>query len=1177
MKKTLLKQIALKATLTAALVLPGLASAQPTAGGITSSVTNGQVPLTVIFSNSPAASGSITNWVWNFGDGTILTETNAFTTITNDYTYAGTYSVTLTVYGPGGSNTATLANNIVVAPATPVFTYNSAGDVLAGFRKATGEAYEMVADLGSISNFLNLPAATTMSVTNYSTNQLNDTFADGDGNLQWSVFSSAPGALATAQGTFANGTIWFTLAAPDVNTQSAAPTRESNLTGIGGEMQSVGSGAVSVSATLGGSNADNTPYVVREPVTTNSPILTAYIDDLLYPAIGDFGGGGSPLPFSVENVTSNSFVAAQRSDLYEMSPASGGRNRYVDPLTGQTNGAAYFVGYFLLYPDGSMTFTRVPVVISAITSTTTNGEVPLTVVFSDSASGNITNWVWNFGDGTIVTNTTGSSVTNTYTYAGSYSVTLTVTGPSGTYTRTVVNDIVVAPATPVFTYNSAGDVLAGFRKATGEAYEMVADLGSISNFLNLPAATTMSVTNYSTNQLNDTFADGDGNLQWSVFSSAPGALATAQGTFANGTIWFTLAAPDVNTQSAAPTRESNLTGIGGEMQSVGGGAVSVSATLGGSNADNTPYVVREPVTTNSPILTTYIDDLLYPAIGDFGGGGSPLPFSVENVTSNSFVAAQRSDLYEMSPASGGRNRYVDPLTGQTNGAAYFVGYFLLYPDGSMTFTRVPVVISAITSTTTNGEVPLTVVFSDSASGNITNWVWNFGDGTIVTNTTGSSVTNTYTYAGSYSVTLTVTGPSGTYTRTVVNDIVVAPATPVFTYNSAGDVLAGFRKATGEAYEMVADLGSISNFLNLPAATTMSVTNYSTNQLNDTFADGDGNLQWSVFSSAPGALATAQGTFANGTIWFTLAAPDVNTQSAAPTRESNLTGIGGEMQSVGSGAVSVSATLGGSNADNTPYVVREPVTTNSPILTTYIDDLLYPAIGDFGGGGSPLPFSVENVTSNSFVAAQRSDLYEMSPASGGRNRYVDPLTGQTNGAAYFVGYFLLYPDGSMTFTRGPEIGAITGVPTSGETPLTVVFSDSASGNITNWVWNFGDGTIVTNTTGSSVINTYARGGSYTVTLTVTGPGGSNTRTIASYIDAISVPVINSSIILPNGNYELSGTNGTAGTEYRILTSTDLTVPIPSWTPVATNMFLGDGSFSFITSPTNAASFFEIVTP
>jgi PKD repeat protein len=74
-------------------------------------------------------------------------------------------------------------------------------------------------------------------------------------------------------------------------------------------------------------------------------------------------------------------------------------------------------------------------------------------------------------------------------------------------------------------------------------------------------------------------------------------------------------------------------------------------------------------------------------------------------------------------------------------------------------------------------------------------------------------------------------------------------------------------------------------------------------------------------------------------------------------------------------------------------------------------------------------------------------------------------------------------------------AFTGTPHTGQAPLHVTFADASLGNINSWYWNFGDGT------GSNQKNpthSYASPGTYTVGLTVTGPGGADSETKIGYI-------------------------------------------------------------------------------
>lgn len=75
-------------------------------------------------------------------------------------------------------------------------------------------------------------------------------------------------------------------------------------------------------------------------------------------------------------------------------------------------------------------------------------------------------------------------------------------------------------------------------------------------------------------------------------------------------------------------------------------------------------------------------------------------------------------------------------------------------------------------------------------------------------------------------------------------------------------------------------------------------------------------------------------------------------------------------------------------------------------------------------------------------------------------------------------------------------AFTGAPVSGSAPLTVFFDDQSINAPIQYNWNFGDGD--TSSTAGDVSHQYTSPGSYTVTLTVTNPAGSDTETKVGYI-------------------------------------------------------------------------------
>lgn len=403
----------------------------------------------------------------------------------------------------------------------------------------------------------------------------------------------------------------------------------------------------------------------------------------------------------------------------------------------------------------------------------------------------------------------------------------------------------------------------------------------------------------------------------------------------------------------------------------------------------------------------------------------------------------------------------------------------------------------------------------------------------------------------------------------------------FNYNEFGDVLAGFRKTGANAgkYELVVDLGNITNFLALPKGTTINITNFSATQLTNAFTDTGSfqYLQWSAFSAFQGSgnWATPVGSFPKATLWYTIPDTNVNTQTTVPTLNTYGQSIQtrSEIFGVGTGASAISQTLSATNINNNTAVVREPVATiPNDILTAYIGDVSDSAEGDFGANNTPLPYVVENTTPNPFSAAQRDDFYQFVPAG-----EIDPVTGLTATAPDFIGYFLLYPNGTETFTRvaavtAPTLTSVSGTVTNGFSPLQVSFTNSASGTITNWVWNFGDGTTITNTTGALVAHTYSTPGNYTVTLTVYGPGGSSTVSLASYIISSPKPVLGN-VKLTGGNLVIGGTNGPVGVEYRILISTNLV----TWTPVFTNTIPANGSYAYTNSTSHGSAFFQLVSP
>jgi PKD repeat protein len=88
-------------------------------------------------------------------------------------------------------------------------------------------------------------------------------------------------------------------------------------------------------------------------------------------------------------------------------------------------------------------------------------------------------------------------------------------------------------------------------------------------------------------------------------------------------------------------------------------------------------------------------------------------------------------------------------------------------------------------------------------------------------------------------------------------------------------------------------------------------------------------------------------------------------------------------------------------------------------------------------------------------------------------------------------------GYITVVAAQPTADFSGTPTTGPAPLQVSFTAETTGYIDTYAWQFGD-----NGTSSdqNPVHTYENSGWYSVTLTVTGPGGSNNKYKWRYIDA-----------------------------------------------------------------------------
>jgi len=123
-----------------------------------------------------------------------------------------------------------------------------------------------------------------------------------------------------------------------------------------------------------------------------------------------------------------------------------------------------------------------------------------------------------------------------------------------------------------------------------------------------------------------------------------------------------------------------------------------------------------------------------------------------------------------------------------------------------------------------------------------------------------------------------------------------------------------------------------------------------------------------------------------------------------------------------------------------------------------------------------------------------------------------------GVVLGLGLFALW---GCTPEVGPQSGPVARIlaqPGQGQVPLTVRFDGSGShdpqGEITDFLWDFGDGTPVIS--GQVVEHTYERSGEFVVTLVVVGPSGTGRTT--AVIRALNNPPIASFTFWPQDPFQ-----------------------------------------------------------
>ncbi len=459
----------------------------------------------------------------------------------------------------------------------------------------------------------------------------------------------------------------------------------------------------------------------------------------------------------------------------------------------------------------------------------------------------------------------------------------------------------------------------------------------------------------------------------------------------------------------------------------------------------------------------------------------------------------------------------NPAKTYDTAGVYSVSLTTTGPGGSDSLTRTNYVtvdelapIASFTGAPTAGARPLTVNFADASSGPVTSWAWSFGDGAA---STSQNPAHVYTAAGTYSVSLTATGPGGSDAFTRTN------------------------------YVTVDELAPVASFVGTPtsgaAPLDVAFTDSSTGGAVTSWAWSFGDGATSTLQN-PTHVYSAAGTF---TVGLTVTGPggsDTSTQTdyiavetAPPVLDFAATPTTGSTPLL----VNFTSLLSGGPITGLLWIFGDGTTSsNDPNPThLYTTEGIYTvtlaATGPGGNAvktkrnfivvGSPAPVAGLNAapTSGSVPLTVAFGDASTGPVTswlwdfgdGATSTAQDPTHVYTAVGAYTVSFTVTGDGGTDTVTLTDLIQVsevvptanFTGSPTIGFAPLNVAFSDTSTGPITSWAWDFGDGAASNQANPAHV---YTTPGLYTVSLTANGPGGSDTRSRVNFVQVLELPPI-----------------------------------------------------------------------
>ncbi len=498
---------------------------------------------------------------------------------------------------------------------------------------------------------------------------------------------------------------------------------------------------------------------------------------------------------------------------------------------------------------------------------------------------------------------------------------------------------------------------------------------------------------------------------------------------------------------------------------------------------------------------------------------------------------------EATGASGNGNLYaLDAFTGNVVWHAPYAGSSPALSDG-MLFSiggdqkvyafkdsLIPPVAN-FTATPTSGDAPLTVNFTDASTGTVSSYAWDFDNNGVI-DSTEKNPSHTYNTAGNYTVNLTVTGTGGSDSEVktgyiVASEPISTAPVAIFTVTPTS----GFAplsvnltdQSTGTPTSWLWNFGdginaTEQNPVHIYTSAGIYIVNLTVSNENGTNSTSAlitvSEEPIAVFPVANFSTNVSEG-YAPLSVRFTDLSENATSLSWDFGDGSNSTDLNPVHTYTTVGNYSVNLTVSNENGTSSMLaminVLKQPtrvpvanfssdVTEGSVPLSVQFSDLSKDATGwnwDFGDGATSTeqnPVHVYNAVGKYAVTLT---------ASNEAGTDVETKTGYI----------------TVKAVSSKLAAAFSASPTSGNSPLKVVFTDKSTGSPNSWKWNFGDGTYSTE---KNPMHTFSKVGKYTVTLTVKNAKDSSSVTRFGCINVANIlkaPVAAFSVFPTSGNAPL----------------------------------------------------------